>query len=219
MRACTACVTEISYNDDDDDENPFKAEIDFVSPDEWIREIKTFLDDVAAKNAAGNLNLDGEDDNEEVESNDSDEGQGEEDLGGDDTDRSVAKARAVYANMDNEVLLESSVHDLMRHPNVHGVLGMTQTFKAQKAEELREMIQCYIDSTDKDDVDAVAYWPLVKAVRIFTKAEALSNGVTIADLVSFPNVLGDTCELIAVLNRSLEPMTPMPLGHPWQGST
>ncbi|KAF4421353.1 Nuclear GTPase SLIP-GC [Colletotrichum fructicola] len=182
MRACTACVTEISYNDDDDDENPFKAEIDFVSPDEWIREIKTFLDDVAAKNAAGNLNLDDEDDNEEVESNDSDEGQDEKDLGGDDTDRSVPKARAVYANMDNEVLLESSVHDLMRHPNVHGVLGMTQTFKAQKAEELREMIECYIDSTDKDDVDAVAKWPLVKAVRIFTKAEALSNGVTIADL-------------------------------------
>ncbi|KAJ5017546.1 Nuclear GTPase SLIP-GC [Colletotrichum sp. SAR 10_99] len=182
MRACTACVTEISYNDDDDDENPYKAEIDFVSPDEWIREIKTFLDDVTAKNAEGDLNLDDEDDDEEEESNDSDEGQGEENLDGDDTARSVAKARAVYANMDNEVLLESSVHDLMRHPNVHGVLGMTQTFKAQKAEELREMIECYIDSTDENDEEAVAYWPLVKAVRIFTKAEALSNGVTIADL-------------------------------------
>ncbi|KAI8280606.1 hypothetical protein K4K60_004751 [Colletotrichum sp. SAR11_57] len=202
MRACTACVTEISYNDDGDDEKPYKAEIDFVSPEEWMREVKIFLDEIAANNipsdgipSDGNedsVSDEGEGDEESSDGEDSDEdgcdemenekdevADGAEDC---ETARSVAKARAVYANMDNEFLLDSSVDELMGHPNVREVLGATQTFKAAKAEELRDMIERYIDSTDKDDDDAVAYWPLVKAVRIFTRAEALSNGVTIADL-------------------------------------
>lgn len=37
MRACTAVVTEIAYNFEDD---KIRAEIEFLSPDEWRAELK-----------------------------------------------------------------------------------------------------------------------------------------------------------------------------------
>ncbi|KAI8170264.1 Nuclear GTPase SLIP-GC [Colletotrichum sp. SAR 10_70] len=160
-RACTACVTELSYNDDDDPENPYRAQIDFISREEWTHEIETFLKEVAVNNAG----FDDKVTNKEVEAA-----------------KSVAKARAVYANMDSKVLLRSSADDLIRHPDVHEVLGTTREFKASTGEELELLIKLYIDSGDKNDEQAIAYWPMVKAVRIFTKAKALSNGVTIVDL-------------------------------------
>ncbi|KAF9873092.1 hypothetical protein CkaCkLH20_09602 [Colletotrichum karsti] len=147
MRACTASITEISYNNDPDISFPYRAEIDFVSSDQWMRDIKNFLAEVQAQ--------DGEFDWDENE-----------------PDSEAAKA----------VLLASSVFDLIRHPNVYPFLGTTQTLKAKTAEELRSLIEPYVDSSDKDDDEAVSYWPMVKGVRIFTKAEALSNGVRIVDL-------------------------------------
>ncbi|KAK2767865.1 tat pathway signal sequence [Colletotrichum kahawae] len=161
-RACTACVTEISYNDDDDSENPYRAQIDFISQEEWMHEIETFLKEVAINRAGFDDKITNKEEAEAA--------------------KSVAKARAVYANMDSKVLLGSSANDLIRHPDVHKVLGTTREFKAATGEELELLIKLYIDSGDKNDKEAIAYWPLVKAVRIFTKAKALSNGVTIVDL-------------------------------------
>lgn len=128
-----------------------------------MHEIETFLKEVAVNNAG----FDDKVTNKEVEAA-----------------KSVAKARAVYANMDSKVLLRSSADDLIRDPDVHEVLGTTREFKASTGEELELLIKLYIDSGDKNDEQAIAYWPMVKAVRIFTKAKALSNGVTIVDLVS-----------------------------------
>ncbi|KAF5500731.1 Nuclear GTPase SLIP-GC [Colletotrichum siamense] len=160
-RACTACVTELSYNNDDDPENPYRAQIDFISREEWMHEIEIFLKEVAVNHAG----FDDKVTNKQAE-----------------VAKSVAKARAVYANMDSKVLLGSSVNDLIRHPHVHEVLGTTREFKASTGDELESFIKLYIDSGDKDGEKAIAYWPMVKAVRIFTKAKALSNGVTIVDL-------------------------------------
>ncbi|EQB44662.1 hypothetical protein CGLO_16575 [Colletotrichum gloeosporioides Cg-14] len=161
MRACTACVTEIAYNHDDDSEKPYRAEIDFVCAEVWQREIETFLKELAVNNDG----FEDDDENPDTEAV-----------------KSVARARAVYANMDIEVLHGSTVPELMRHPNVHEVLGATRHFKASSGEELRFLIEPYVDSSDKDDEDAIGFWPMVKAVRIFTRAKALSNGVTIVDL-------------------------------------
>lgn len=43
MRACTAVVTEISYNDG---EEPYRAQIEFISSAEWEKELKTLFQDL-----------------------------------------------------------------------------------------------------------------------------------------------------------------------------
>jgi hypothetical protein len=43
MRACTACVSEISYNHRDD---RIRAEVDFLSKDEWRAELAILQSDL-----------------------------------------------------------------------------------------------------------------------------------------------------------------------------
>lgn len=51
MRACTAVVTEISYNKAD--EQPYRAQIEFVGLDEWKLELETLFRDLVDR--AGNV--------------------------------------------------------------------------------------------------------------------------------------------------------------------
>jgi len=46
MRACTAVVTEISWNDSEDDSSKYRAEIHFISPEEWKRELVVLFDEI-----------------------------------------------------------------------------------------------------------------------------------------------------------------------------
>lgn len=161
MRACTAVATELSYNHEDDEENPYRAEVEFISRDEWSREVSVLLRDLVA--------------DEDMKMDDMDPNS--------DAARALAKILAVYPSLDTRTLTESSSAQLVEHPNVRELLGTTKTVKAPTASEIREQVEPYVDSNDKDD-DTAAYWPLVKVVRIFTKARVLSNGVTIVDLVS-----------------------------------
>ncbi len=43
MRACTAVVTEISYNSGD---KPYRAQIEFISIADWEKELRTLFQDV-----------------------------------------------------------------------------------------------------------------------------------------------------------------------------
>jgi hypothetical protein len=47
-------------------------------------------------------------------------------------------------------------------------------------------LQNYVDSKEKTAAtgQTMEYWPLIKVVRIYTKAAALSTGAVIVDLVS-----------------------------------
>lgn len=51
MRACTAVVTEISYNEAD--EQPYCAQVEFVGLDEWKLELETLFRDICDR--AGNV--------------------------------------------------------------------------------------------------------------------------------------------------------------------
>lgn len=44
MRACTAVVTEISYNNENDD--PYRASIEFITAEEWERELRVLFQDL-----------------------------------------------------------------------------------------------------------------------------------------------------------------------------
>ncbi|OHE94169.1 hypothetical protein CORC01_10507 [Colletotrichum orchidophilum] len=159
MRACTAVATEISYNHDEDEQNPYRAEIDFISREEWVREVNILLMEFLADETEEKEDLDPESE----------------------AAKALAKVQAVYPSMTIQDLATSTSAQLADHPNITRLLGTTMTLKCDNAQNIREEVQPYVDSKDKDD-DTAAYWPLVKVVRIFTKAKVLSNGITIVDL-------------------------------------
>ena len=46
MRACTAVVTELSYNKSNDPLAKYRAEIEFIQPADWEKELRTSLSDI-----------------------------------------------------------------------------------------------------------------------------------------------------------------------------
>jgi len=46
MRACTAVVTEMSYNHSTDPDAKYRGEIEFIKPSDWEKDLKTSLSEV-----------------------------------------------------------------------------------------------------------------------------------------------------------------------------
>ena len=170
LRACTASPTEISYNDSTDPAELYRAEIEFISKEDWIGELKILFADL----------LDG---NGQVSR--------EATLGDSDAAVAYAKLKAVYPSKTREMLAEGSPESFADEPAVRGILSSVKKLNENSAQKLYEGLQHYVDSKEKaTGTDhrkrvnvAMEYWPLIKVVRIYTKADALSTGAVIVDLV------------------------------------
>ncbi|KAG8163857.1 hypothetical protein KVR01_005775 [Diaporthe batatas] len=196
LRACTASATEISFNHSDDPSELYRAEVEFISADDWSQELKTLLNDLI-EIVDGTPRI-------------------SPDCYNPDTDAGLAysKIRAVYPKKkrDDIVRQASNPDDIAREPEVHGVLGSTKLLCATSSSGLFESLKQYIDSKDHEgnpnqdkensnkrqkkskkdnekDKDKpkkpekkMEYWPLIKVVRIYSKAAALSTGVVLVDL-------------------------------------
>lgn len=166
MRACTAVVTEISYNTG---EQPYRAQIEFISSAEWERELRILFQDL----------LDGN-------------GQVSRDCAKEDTDAGIAyaKIKAVYPRKTKEDIANSNVETLLRQ--VSTVLGSTRDIKERDSLLFYNKLQNYVDSkekatgqkkgTDKKEKKEMEYWPLIRVVRIYVKSSALATGAVIVDL-------------------------------------
>lgn len=163
LRACTAVATEISYNHDEDEENKYRAEIEFISRKQWTREVDILLMDLQPDSTTEKNHLDLESESDVAK-------------------KAGAKIQAVFPSMTLRDLAGCTSAQLVDHSNVVNLLGTTITLRCPTSQKLREKIEVYIDSKDKDE-EIGAFWPIVKVVRIFAKAEVLANGVTIVDLV------------------------------------
>jgi ribosome biogenesis GTPase A len=187
MRACTAVVTEISYNDDNDEESKYCAQIEFIKPEEWEKELKMIYSEMLDSNG----NVSRESANDETEAG-----------------VAYAKIKAVYPKMTKEELAQSTIERLMKDETVNAVLGKSINVKESRPAQFYKRLQHYVDSKEKsqalkkkDREEAKAakeagiskekgrqapremeYWPLIKVVKIQTKAEALSTGAVIVDL-------------------------------------
>ncbi|KAI1502359.1 hypothetical protein F5X99DRAFT_379222 [Biscogniauxia marginata] len=168
LRACTASPTEISYNYSEDPSELYRAEIEFISNEDWIRELEVLFSDL----------LDGNGEvSRECTNSDSDAGV------------AYAKLKAVYPAKTREMLARATPKNLAKEPYVRGVLGSVKTLKDESAQDLYRRLQHYVDSKEKStgsdhkkrDVP-IEYWPLIKVVRIYTKADALSTGAVLVDL-------------------------------------
>ena len=110
-----------------------------------------------------------------------------------DSEANVAyqKIRAVYYGYTKEEFAASSVEKLMREQHVRRVLGSVQQIREKNCDVFYRRLQHYVDSKEKPDSTEkrtedgkksqkreMEFWPLIKVVRIFVKADALSVSVT-----------------------------------------
>lgn len=186
MRACTSVVVELRYNHDND--FPYKAQVQFITRAEFKDTLRTLFGDLADDNP---------DLRKEIKDPDTD------------AHKAWAQVTAVFPELQLDDLPDVTLECLMAHPNLE-CLGTQVAVNAHSSEELLSQVRTYIDSTDKaegmdftavDDADKdhggdsimdgddttqqdadMAFWPLVKVVRIFCKSKALSTGAVIVDL-------------------------------------
>ncbi|KAM7187037.1 hypothetical protein V8F33_011456 [Rhypophila sp. PSN 637] len=153
MRACTASPTEISFNYSDDPEELYRAEVEFITSDEWIKELQGLYTDL----------LDGN---------------------GEDSEAGIAyaKIKAVYPKKTREMISEANPTQLTNETAVRRVLGTVKKLQATTAASIYRQLQNYVDSKEKNTEKLMEYWPLIKVVRIYTKASALSTGACLVDL-------------------------------------
>lgn len=171
MRACTAVVTELSWNDSMNPNAKYRADIEFISPAEWQKELDSLMKEFLTEN--GTVSRETSDQNSEA-------------------GIAWAKFHAVYPKKTKEMLAECTVADLMRERSVLSVLGTTKNIAKSSAEPFFLELKRWVDSKEKatgkkKDKEKPApvqmeYWPLIKVVKIQTKSPALSTGAVIVDL-------------------------------------
>ncbi|KAL1632351.1 hypothetical protein SLS56_003766 [Neofusicoccum ribis] len=169
MRACTAVVTELSYNESDDEQSRYKADVEFIKPEDWYKELKVLFDEVL--DGGGNICK------EATTNPDSEAGV------------AYAKIRAVYPSKTRDQLAEGGLEALMRVTAVNNILGTTKHIAEAGSARFYQKLQTYVDSQEKatgrekkDEPRRMEYWPLIKVVKIYTKADALSTGAVLVDL-------------------------------------
>ena len=176
MRACTAVVTEISWNDSMDTSAEYRAEIEFIDRVDWEEELTALMKDFLTGDGAVSRG---------IYESDSDAG------------IAWAKFQSVYPKLPRDTLNQYKVSDLMTKTDVLSVLGTTKTIEAAQASIFYQQLQHYVDSREKCNkkgrgndggrtkttkITEMEYWPLIKVVRIYTKSPALSTGAVIVDL-------------------------------------
>ncbi|KAH6654027.1 Dynamin family-domain-containing protein [Truncatella angustata] len=193
FRACTAVITELSYNNSMRPEERYRGEIEFITEEDWDKELEQLKDDLM--DSKGNV------------SHESSNG---------DTEAGVAwaKIKAVYPHLTKKDLSRTDLNELSENYKVRQILGTTKIVSEESVETFSSCLQQYIDSTEgkptrrgrpeKDKTTGehkLEYWPLIKVVRIYTKAHALSTGAKIVDL---PGVHDSNAARAAVADKYIE---------------
>lgn len=155
MRACTAVVTEISYNHE---EEPYRAQIEFIKLEDWERELKVLFQDLLDSN-----------------------GTVSRECANEDTDAGIAyaKIKAVYPRKNKEDIANCTIDKLLQE--VSHILGTTRNIKETNSMTFYKRLQAFVDSKEKStgikekgkDKDKpkkkekreMEFWPLIRVVR------------------------------------------------------
>lgn len=124
MRACTAVVTELSYNYEN---AAYRAEIEFISVADWEKELHILFQDLF--DAGGNISRDCTSDP------DSDAG------------IAYAKIKAVYPKKTKEDICNTSIQKMLQ--DVSHILGKTRDIKENDSLLFYKHLQRYVDSKEK----------------------------------------------------------------------
>ncbi|KAF2455772.1 hypothetical protein BDY21DRAFT_288795 [Lineolata rhizophorae] len=164
MRACTAVVTELSWNDSSDIDEKYRAEIEFIQVDEWEKELEILYKEM--------LDLNGQVSREAYD---------------EDTEAGIAysKIMAVYPQLTKEGIARTTPQQLMNRIRERHILGTTKRVRDSSPTRFYKQLQRYVDSKEKDHKKKdkpMEFWPLIKVVRTYIKADALSTGAVVVDL-------------------------------------
>ncbi len=161
MGACTAAPTECSFNRIDDPDKAYCAKIEFISAKEWEEEVKHLQGDLS------------DEPKESLEASVDKPG---------DVKNTLDKLRAVYPSLNTSALRTTSPESLLTDTSVKAVLGDVKELYAATAESFSKQLMPFVNSETANG--KMKYWPLIKVVRVYTKARALETGAVIVDLVS-----------------------------------
>lgn len=143
MRACTASATEISYNYSDDPEKLYRAEVEFISAEDWFQELGTLLGDLID----GSNGISRECNNPDTEAG-----------------LAYSKIKAVYPSKTKEDIAHSDPHALSQELLVRSVLGTVKRLNSTSSADLFKMLQHYVDSKEKNNLQ-MEYWRKYQSQR------------------------------------------------------
>ncbi len=169
MRACTAVITEISYNSSTSEDEKYRAEIQFISKDEWVKELRVILDDmeitqdsIAAEHTASEI----------------------------ETGIAYDKIRSVYPFLKPSEVKKGKfdMNGLTDHSSVKELLGAVKRIASSNSKDFLSRLKLFIDSKEKTtgrkkEPDTMEYWPLIKVVKVFVRSPILKSGLVLVDLV------------------------------------
>ncbi len=180
MRASTAVVIEVSHNPSEDPREKYAADIEFCDPDEWAAEFNILRGDIIHRPEGEKLAADSK----------SDAGVG------------FAKLKAVYPGIDITTLSSMTRSQIVNDPNLVGVLGSSIKVYSASAKEFHKSINQYVDSSNKISRSGqLEFWPLVRLVKVFVKANILKQGLVLVDL---PGVCDSNAGRGAVAERYIK---------------
>lgn len=168
MRACTAVITEIAYNQSDRADEKYRAEISFIARDDWIKELRVMLADM----------------NVSQDSFAAEHATSESEAG-----IAYHKIRAVYPFLKGDEIRKGNfdIDELIEHSSVKQLLGTVKHVKSSNSKDFLARLKKFIDSKEKTggkkEPDALEYWPLIKVVKVFVKSSILESGLVLVDLV------------------------------------
>ncbi|RPA75505.1 hypothetical protein BJ508DRAFT_332024 [Ascobolus immersus RN42] len=184
MRACTAVVTEISYNRyTPQTREPYRAEIEFVSLDDWVGEVKLLYRSLQEDSKRKTSGL------------------------SEDAEIAASKLKAVYPHKfaNGESILAYELEEFFQDEHVNNLLSSIHTVKKQRATDFYNAIKEYVDSVShRQNGRTVEYWPLIKVVRVYVRSEVLKSGAVIVDL---PGVHDQNAGRSAVAERYMRKCT------------
>lgn len=162
MRAGTAVVTELAWNHCDEKKRAFRAEVEFISEDEWKAELDILCSDILDK---------------------------PDDIGANSSSpASVAFARvlAVYPQLNMGGITAMSSERLLADKSLANILGKSHYFEDSALHRFKRNVSKYTNSSNRAasgvGEDTIAYWPLVRRVKLYIKAEVLKTGIVLVDL-------------------------------------
>lgn len=123
----------------------------------------------------------------------------------------------VYPHVSRDELTNLSINHLMNEPCVVNYLGHVVSLVDSESYTFYNSLRRFVDSKEKEAPGVAGdsrrrerrqteYWPLIKAVRIYIKADALSTGAVMVDL---PGVQDSNAARAVVAENYLKQCTSM----------